>query len=100
MRRLKIIIAIGWGLTVTSVSEDQLRELRLRGGVLVAEVLPDSPSAVAGIKSGDILVQLGYSRIDDGDEYQQVIADLPKNTPILVRFYRQGWAISKTIVIK
>jgi serine protease Do len=44
-------------------------------------------------------VQLGYSRIDDTDEYQQVIAGLPENTPILVRFYRQGWAISKTIVI-
>ena len=87
------------GLIVKSVSEDQLRELRLRGGVLVLEVLPDSPSAEAGIKSGDILVQLGYSRIEDTDEYQQVIADLPQNTPILVRFYRQGWAISKTIVI-
>ncbi|MGB2172497.1 MAG: DegQ family serine endoprotease, partial [Porticoccaceae bacterium] len=72
------------GLSVKSVTEDQLRELRLRGGVLVTEVLPDSPSAVAGIKSGDILVQLGYSRIDDTDEYQQVIADLPNNTPILV----------------
>lgn len=87
------------GLTVKSVSEDQLRTLKLRGGVLVVEVLPDSPSAVAGIKAGDILVQLGYSRIDDADEYQQVIAELPKSTPILVRFYRQGWAISKTIVI-
>lgn len=87
------------GLTVKSVSEDQLRALKLRGGILVVEVLPDSPSAVAGIKAGDILVQLGYSRIDDADEYQQVIAELPKSTPILVRFYRQGWAISKTIVI-
>jgi serine protease Do len=87
------------GLTVKSVSEDQLRTLKLRGGILVVEVLPDSPSAVAGIKAGDILVQLGYSRIDDADEYQQVIAELPKSTPILVRFYRQGWAISKTIVI-
>jgi serine protease Do len=87
------------GLTVKLVSEDQLRELRLRGGVLVTEVLANSPSAEAGIKSGDILVQLGYSRIDDTDEYQQVIAGLPKNTPVLVRFYRQGWAISKTIVI-
>lgn len=87
------------GLTVKSVSEDQLRALKLRGGILAVEVLPDSPSAVAGIKAGDILVQLGYSRIDDADEYQQVIAELPKSTPILVRFYRQGWAISKTIVI-
>ena len=87
------------GLSVKPVEKDQLRTLKLRGGVLVVEVLPDSPSAVAGIKAGDILVQLGYSRIDDADEYQQVIAELPKSTPILVRFYRQGWAISKTIVI-
>ena len=87
------------GLFVNPVSEDQLRELRLKGGVLVLKVLPDSPSAKAGIKPGDILVQLGYSRVEDTDEYEQVIADLPLDTPILVRFYRQGWAISKTIVI-
>lgn len=87
------------GLAVKPVSEDQLRELRLRGGVLVTEVLPDSPAALAEIKQGDILVQLGYSRINDTDEYVRVIADLPENSPILVRFYRSGWAISKTIVI-
>lgn len=87
------------GLAVKPVSEDQLRELRLRGGVLVTEVLPDSPAALAEIKQGDILVQLGYSRINDTDEYVRVIADLPENSPILVRFYRGGWAISKTIVI-
>jgi serine protease Do len=87
------------GLAVKPVSEDQLRELRLRGGVLVTEVLPDGPAALAEIKQGDILVQLGYSRINDTDEYVRVIADLPKNLPILVRFYRSGWAISKTIVI-
>ena len=87
------------GLAVKPVSEDQLRELRLRGGVLVTEVLPDSPAALAEIKPGDILVQLGYSRINDTEEYVRVIADLPENSPILVRFYRGGWAISKTIVI-
>lgn len=87
------------GLSIKPVDEDQLRALKLRGGVLIAEVLPDSPSAVAGIKPGDILVQLGYSRVENTDEYQQVISGLPKSTPILVRFYRQGWAISKTLVI-
>jgi len=88
------------GLFVQSVDEDQLRALKLRGGVAVNEVEAESPASVAGIKSGDILVQLGYSRIDDIDQYRQVIAELPKSTPILVRFYRQGWAVSKTIVIE
>lgn len=87
------------GLSLNSVDEDQLRALRLRGGVLVTDVLAGSPAALAGLKPEDILVQLGYSRIDDVEEYAQVIKDLPKSTPILVRFYRQGWAVSKTIVI-
>jgi serine protease Do len=87
------------GLSLHSVDEDQLRALRLRGGVLVTDVLAGSPAALAGLKPEDILVQLGYSRIDDVEEYAQVIKDLPKSTPILVRFYRQGWAVSKTIVI-
>jgi serine protease Do len=87
------------GLSLNSVDEDQLRALRLRGGVLVTDVLAGSPAALAGLKPDDILVQLGYSRIDDVEEYAQVIKDLPKSTPILVRFYRQGWAVSKTIVI-
>jgi serine protease Do len=88
------------GLSVKPVEQDQLRALRLPGGALVTEVLAQSPAAQAGIKPGDILVQLGYSRIDDTDEYLQIIQELPKNTPILVRLYRQGWAISKTIVIQ
>lgn len=87
------------GLSLNAVNEDQLRALRLRGGVLVTDVLAGSPAALAGLKPEDILVQLGYSRIDDVEEYAQVIKDLPKSTPILVRFYRQGWAVSKTIVI-
>jgi serine protease Do len=88
------------GLTVNPVDQDQLQALRLPGGVLVADVMAESPAALAGIRPGDILVQLGYSRIDDTDEYFQVIAELPQSTPILVRFYRQGWAISKTIIIQ
>ena len=88
------------GLSVKPVDQDQLRALRLPGGTSVTEVLAQSPAAQAGIKPGDILVQLGYSRIDDTDEYLQIIQELPKNTPILVRLYRQGWAISKTIVIQ
>ena len=88
------------GLLVQSLDEAELRALNLRGGVAVNEVKTDSAAANAGIKAGDIIVQLGYSRIDTVKQYMQVITELPINSPILVRFYRQGWAVSKTIVIE
>ena len=88
------------GLLVQSLDEAELRALNLRGGVAVNEVQTDSAAANAGIRAGDIIVQLGYSRIDTVKQYMQVIAELPINSPILVRFYRQGWAVSKTIVIE
>lgn len=88
------------GLTVEELDREQSRALRVRGGVVVTEVSPDSAAADAGIRPEDIIVQLGYSRLDDIDEYRAVIADLPDNTPILIRFYRQGWAISRTVIIQ
>ncbi len=85
------------GLLVQELDERERRTLRLRGGIAIADVAPDSAASKAGLRAGDIIVQLGYSRIDDVDEYQQVIVELPKNTPIAIRFYRQGNAIFRTI---
>ncbi len=87
------------GLIVADVSNEERRQLRLRGGILVSEVATDSAAEKAGLRSGDIIVQLGYSRIDDMDEYRQVVQELPENTPIAIRFYRRGQAIFRTIQI-
>ena len=88
------------GLAVEKLADQKRQQLRLRGGIIVVEVSPESAAANAGLRGGDIIVQLGYSRIDDLDEYQQVIAELPKDTPIAIRFYRQGRAIFRTIQIE
>ena len=87
------------GLMVEALDDQERRALRLRGGVLVTQVSPDSAGAESMLQPGDIIVQLGYSRIDDIEEYVQVIAELPKNTPVAIRFYRQGQAIFRTIEI-
>ena len=88
------------GLAVEKLADQERQQLRLRGGIVVVDVSPESAAANAGLRGGDIIVQLGYSRIDDLDEYQQVIAELPKDTPIAIRFYRQGRAIFRTIQIE
>ena len=87
------------GLMVEELDDQERRQLRLRGGILVADVAAKSAAANAGLREGDIIVQLGYSRIDDLDEYLQVIEELPESTPIAIRFYRQGRAIFRTIQI-
>jgi len=87
------------GISAVAAEKSQLRSLRLRGGVAVSEVMADSPADVAGLRVDDIIVQLGYSRIDDLDEYQSVVVELPVNTPVAIRFYRQGQAIFRTIQI-
>ena len=87
------------GLIVEEVDDEDRRALRLRGGVRVTQVSPESAAAESMLQAGDIVVQLGYSRIDDIDEYNQVIAELPKNTPVAIRFYRQGRAIFRTFEI-
>jgi serine protease Do len=88
------------GLVVEALSDRELSSLGIRGGVVIEQLSADSAASESGLRRGDIILQLGYSRIDDVDEYNQVVRELPTETPILIRFYRQGRAISRTIVIK
>lgn len=87
------------GLMVQDLTDRQAETLRLRGGALVTAVSPNSAAAKTGIREGDIVVQIGYSRIKDVDAYSQVVAKLSKNKQIAIRFYRQGRAIFRTIII-
>ena len=85
---------------VEDLSERELSSLGIRGGVVIEQVSPDSAAAESGLRRGDVILQLGYSRIDDVEEYDQVVRELPTDTPVLIRFYRQGRAISRTIIIE
>ena len=87
------------GIIAGDLQEEERLRLRLRGGVLVTQVTSDSPASVAMLQVDDIIVQLGYSRIDDIAEYREVFKQLPKNMPVAIRFYRQGRAIFRTIQI-
>jgi serine protease Do len=87
------------GIIAEDLQEEERLRLRLRGGVLVTQVTPASPASEARLQVDDIIVQLGYSRIDDIAEYREVIKQLPKNMPVAIRFYRQGRAIFRTIQI-
>lgn len=88
------------GLEVEGLDDEHLAKLRLSGGVLVTKVYPDSSAANAGLQVGDVLVQLGYQILNDLDDYDAILAELPSGTPVALRFFRRGRSIFRTIEIK
>ncbi|MDG0969706.1 MAG: Do family serine endopeptidase [Porticoccaceae bacterium] len=88
------------GLRIDDIPQDELRALNLAGGIEVISVAGDSPADKTGLQQGDIIVQLGFSKITDVDQYVNITAELPTQTPVAVRFYRQGRAIFRTITLE
>lgn len=88
------------GLVVDSVDPSILRRLRLKGGVTVLEVDSDSAASEAGVEEGDIIAQIGFDDIHSVEDYQTVIAALPHETLLPIRFFKKGQSVFRTIVLK
>ena len=87
------------GLVVEEIGADQARENRIRSGLIVVNVDPNSPAEIAGLKVNDIIVQIGYQRIEDIRQYDALVRQLRGQKPIAIRFYRGGNAYFTTLEI-
>ncbi|PCE28439.1 DegQ family serine endoprotease [Burkholderia ubonensis] len=73
------------GLTVSDISADQLKALKLKSGVQVDGV--DGPAARAGLQRGDIVLRVGDTDITSAKQFADVTAQLDpqKAVAVLVR---------------
>lgn len=60
------------------------------GGVLVADVQKDGPAEKAGIKSGDIIVELNGKKVQSNTAFRREVAQILPNTKIDVGIFRDG----------
>lgn len=60
------------GALVSELSPELIRERKLgdSGGVVVSSVAPDSPAQSAGLKPGDIILEVNRHRVRNVDSYQ------------------------------
>jgi len=87
------------GLSVQSLDGETSASLGIRGGVVIDAVAPGSAAYNAGLRPGDVIVQLGNARITSVQDYQAIRSKIPKGTPVLIRFLRQGQFIFRTLEI-
>ena len=78
------------GLTVEPVTPRLAREMRLRDerGVIVRDVEADSPAAEAGIRAGDVIVEVNRQAIHNAADMRRQIDRQAKGTPVLMLVHR------------
>lgn len=80
------------GVTVVDLTAEQKRALEVEGGALIREVQSDGPSAVIGLRPGDVITHLNNESIDSAKTFSRVAEALPKNRSVSMRVLRQGRA--------
>ncbi|MDE2418089.1 MAG: Do family serine endopeptidase [Burkholderiales bacterium] len=78
-----------FGLAVSELTDAQKKELSMKGGVKV-EAAVDA-AARAGLREGDIIVQIGNVEVLSVAEFEAAIAKYDKNKPLNVLFRRGEW---------
>jgi serine protease Do len=75
-----------WGLALRDLSpaEREQRDLAEGGGVLVAGVAVDSPAADAGIKAGDVILQVNRKAVATVEQVKKEVASTPAGKPLLL----------------
>jgi Do/DeqQ family serine protease len=68
-------------------------------GVLVNEVLPNSPAQAAGIKAGDVILAVNGKEVDAANEIQILIAEHKPGDSVTLTIFREGKKLSKSVTL-
>jgi serine protease Do len=68
------------GMSVVSVDADTLKELKIKGGVLVESA--EGAASAAGITEGDIVVVVNDTDVTSPEQFAKVVAGLDKARPV------------------
>ena len=78
------------GLSVTDLTDAQKKELKLKGGVVVAAAT--DAAARSGLREGDVIVAVANTQISGTKEFEAVLSKADKSKPVNVLYRRGEWS--------
>jgi serine protease Do len=75
------------GLSVTDMSDERKKQLKLKAGVSLESIEPNGPAATAGLKVGDTILAINLIEITSAKQFSEVVGKLERNkvAALLVR---------------
>ena len=92
----------GWlGVRIQEVSQEiaDIEKLTEPRGALVASVAENSPSAKAGIKAGDIILEFNGVKINQMKELPAIVAKTKVGTNVKVKIWRNKKKLTKNVLL-
>ena len=88
------------GLGVQNITPEMARQLGLADtkGVIVTRVLPGSPAEEAGLRRGDVILEVGHQPVEDVDMFYDEMVTLKKGEGVLLLVQRGE--ITQYLVLK
>lgn len=93
----------GWlGVSMQSLTPSLAKAVGLTEakGVLVDEVTPDSPAAVAGLRQGDVITAYNGRSIQDGRDLALAVADTPAGERVNMSILRDGRETRLSVLVR
>ena len=80
------------GVGTHEVTAEKAKELKLSAerGVVLGEIVPDSPAAKAGLKENDVVTELNGQRIEGAAQFRRMIHEIPAGRTIQLTVWRDG----------
>ena len=78
------------GLVVEDITEQLQTRWGISGGVVVSEVVPNSPAADAEIRPGDVITLLAGSPVTSVENFLRIVEGLAPGKSVPVRLIRRG----------
>ena len=90
------------GLTVQELTPDIAKSLNIEEtkGIVVSEVTPDSPANNAGLKRGDVILEVGSKPVTSMKEFRAETKDIKKSKPLLLLVRRADTTLFLTLKVE
>ena len=90
------------GIVMLPINDEIAKELKLSSvnGVYITDMASDSAAAEAGIKVGDVVVEIGGSKVTGVSSVQELVNNFHPGDRAEVKVIREGEALSFEVVLK
>ncbi len=90
----------GWiGAAIQELTPEMSATFKQSSGVLITEVLRNSPAEQAGIRRGDILLSIDHHLIDSWNNMLDTVSNLPPGNIVIISVLRDGNKIDSQVKI-